>query len=267
MAPDSAYTTPPCDAVKGVYNPTIELVAVQIRAIKGDWRRSAQKLDELLAPLGTASLIVCPEMALTGYVFPNPGAARMVAEASDGGPTFELASRFAKRHHAYFVIGYPEAGPDGRLFNSAMIFDPNGRQLLNYRKRLLYDQDETWAQPGDTEYPLIETPFGLLTAGICMDLNDDAFIDHLFDARPDVVAFPTNWLDQNFDVRLYWRWRLQGYPCWLVAANTYGVEEGIPFRGRSAILRPDGQTVAAAPAMGDRLIAAAAQPARPWEIG
>ena len=233
------------------------LVAAQFQAIKGDWHRSAQKLDGLLAPLGTsASLIVCPEMALTGYVFANADAALTVAETGGEGPTFALASRCAQRHQAYIVIGYPEIAPAGRLFNSAMIFDPDGRMLYNYRKRLLYEQDESWAQPGDTPYPLIETPFGLLTAGICMDLNDDAFIDHLFDARPDVVAFPTNWLDQNFDVRLYWRWRLQGYPCWLVAANTYGVEEGIPFRGRSAILQPDGRSVVTAPAFGDRLITA-----------
>ena len=189
-------------------------------------------------------------------MFPDVETARAVAEpCCETAPTFQLAATLAKRHRAYFVVGYPEAAPDGRLFNSALLMGPDGEFLYNYRKRLLYDQDETWAEPGDRAYPLIETPFGLLTAGICMDLNDEEFIDFLFEARPGVVAFPTNWLDQGFDVRQYWRWRLQGYPCWLVAANTFGVEEGIPFRGRSAILDPSGRSVATGPVIGDSVVA------------
>ena len=189
-------------------------------------------------------------MALTGYVFTDAAEALQVAEPSDG-RTFALASKWARRHGSYFVIGYPELAADGRLFNSALLLSPSGELLVNYRKRLLYEQDETWACEGDTPYPLIETPFGLMTCGICMDLNDDRFIDFLFEAKPEIVAFPTNWLDQGFDLRRYWRWRLQGYPCWLIAANTYGSEEGIRFRGRSAILDPEGGTQAFAPASGD----------------
>ena len=228
--------------------------AAQFRASKGDWLGSAARLDALLASslteLTDVALIVCPEMALTGYVFADAAAAGAVAEPC-GGRTFELASRCAVRHGAYFVIGYPEAAPDGRLFNSALIVGPSGQLLCNYRKRLLYELDESWAQPGDAAYPLLETPFGLLTCGICMDLNDERFIDFLYEAGPEVIAFPTNWLDQGFDVRRYWRWRLQGYPGWFVAANNYGVENGTRFRGVSAILDPDGRTQVHAGASGD----------------
>lgn len=227
--------------------------AVQFKAVKGDWDASVARLSSLVDSAAGAALIVCPEMALTGYVFPDEDAAREVAEPFDS-RTFQFASDVARRQQAYVVIGYPEVAGDGRLFNSALIVAPDGSLLYNYRKRLLYEQDETWAQPGDTPYPLIETPFGMLTCGICMDLNDDRFIDYLFEAGPDVIAFPTNWLDQGFDVRPYWRWRMDHYPGWLVAANTYGAEEHIRFRGRSAILDPLGQTAAIARAAGDVVI-------------
>jgi predicted amidohydrolase len=231
---------------------SVRFAAVQFQARKGDWDASASRLDALLARgLATgASLLVCPEMALTGYVFADASAAAKVAEPSDG-RTFALASEWAKRHGSYVVIGYPELADSGRLYNSALIVDPQGVLLCNYRKHLLYEQDETWALPGDTPYPLLDTPFGTMTCGICMDLNDDGFVDWLFQAGPEILAFPTNWLDQGFDVRRYWRWRLQGYPCWLVAANTYGEDEGTKFRGRSAILDPQGGTQAFAPASGD----------------
>jgi predicted amidohydrolase len=231
----------------------LQFAAVQFKAAKGDWDASVARLSGLVDDASGAALVVCPEMALTGYVFPDEDAAREVAEPFDG-RTFQFASDAARRLQAYLVIGYPEAGEDGRLFNSALVIAPDGSLLYNYRKRLLYEQDETWAQPGDIPYPLIETPFGLLTCGICMDLNDERFIDFLYETGPDVIAFPTNWLDQGFDIRPYWRWRMDHYPGWLVAANTYGTEEQIRFRGCSAILDPLGQTVAMARAEGDAVI-------------
>ncbi|BDC47791.1 carbon-nitrogen hydrolase [Bryobacterales bacterium F-183] len=234
------------------------IAAVQFQAAKGNWKESSERLERLIetgCPPKTA-LIVCPEMALTGYVFPSADAARAVAEVAGEGPTFELASRIAQRHDAYFVAGYPELGEGGKLYNSAMIVSPAGQLLYNYRKRFLYEMDESWAQPGDCDYPFIDTPFGPLTCGICMDLNDRRFIEFLFAAGPTLIAFPTNWLDQGFDVRGYWRRRLHGYQGWLVAANTYGVEEGTPFRGRSSILTPDGGLAADAPPEGDAVVLA-----------
>ena len=235
----------------------MQFAAVQFKAVKGDWEESAERLSRLIIERAAgAALIVCPEMALTGYVFPNEDSAREVAELSTEGPTRDFVSQLAVRQNAYIVLGYPETTLDGRLFNSAMIVGPEGELLFNYRKRLLYETDESWAAPGDTSYPLIQTPFGTMTCGICMDLNDDRFINFLFRANPDVIAFPTNWLDQGFDVRQYWLWRLSGYPAWLVAGNTYGKEEDIAFRGRSAILDPTGGTAAIAPPSGDRIIMA-----------
>lgn len=235
------------------------MAAVQFRPAKGDWVESASRLDRLIAsecPANTG-LIVCPEMALTGYVFPSPDAARAVAEVAGAGRTFDLVSRIARRHDAYVVIGYPESDGATLLYNSAMIVSPSGELLYNYRKRLLYEMDETWAAPGNTPYPMIETPFGVLTCGICMDMNDARFIDHLFASGPDVIAFPTNWLDQGFDIRGYWLYCLNGYPGWLIAANTYGVEEGTRFRGTSSILTPEGMLAAGTSREGDAVVLAA----------
>ena len=42
--------------------------------------------------------------------------------------------------------------------------------------------------------------FGRLGVGICMDLNDDRFISWVNSARINVLAFPTNWLQEDIDV-------------------------------------------------------------------
>ena len=241
----------------------MKLAAIQFKPTRGDWTASAARLESLIAQaagLGS-SLIVCPEMALTGYLFESADAARAVAEPASG-PTHALLSALAARHGVYLIAGFPESAEEG-LFNSALLLAPDGSLLACYRKRLLFDADQLWAQSGDTPYPLIETPLGVLTCGICMDLNDSRFIRFLRATQPDIIAFPTNWLDQGHEIASYWRHRLRGVRSVLVAANNYGTEPifdfEVPFRGESAILDQDGRVVVSAPRTGDLVISAAVE--------
>lgn len=232
---------------------------MQFRPDKGAWQASADRLEGLIQQAADrgAQLIVCPEMALTGYLFPDAAAAAQVADPADG-RTFQRFSQVARRCGAYLVLGYPEAA--GALYNAALVLGPDGSLLASYRKRLLYEADESWATPGDGLYPLLPTPFGLLSVAICMDLNDDRFIDFLHEARPQIVAFCTNWIHEGFDIRPYWRMRLRGARCFFAAADTYGTESAPPascrFLGRSAILDPNGRTLALAGETGDEVIVA-----------
>lgn len=241
------------------------LAAIQFKADKGDRAGSQARLLSLCeqAAAQGASLVVCPEMAMTGYLFRDADDVRRVAEPVDG-PSFALLSQFAAARGCTVVCGYPErVSGDGseRLYNSAWIIGPDGKLLYNYRKRLLYDADMTWAAPGDTPYPLVRSPAGSLSAGICMDLNDDAFIDYLQEAKAHVVAFCTNWLEEGHDLYFYWRYRLLSIPSYFVAANTYGDEvcpghEPTRFAGQSVIFDPRGRVLASAPPSGDAVITA-----------
>jgi len=128
--------------------------------------------------------------------------------------------------------------------------DPQGKTAFVYRKTLLYDADLHWATPGDSGYPLLECDGERFTVGICMDLNDDNFIDWLREVRPRVLAFPTNWISEGVSVWPYWAWRLQDTGVALVAANSYGPDGDVTFTGESAVI--DGRTVlGAAPDVGD----------------
>jgi predicted amidohydrolase len=233
----------------------MRLCAIQFRADKPDWRASADRLAALVRQAGACDLMVCPEMALTGYLFDSPESALAVAEPC-GGRTFQLLAPLAREAGSWLVAGYPEQAPEG-LYNSAVVINPQGELAANYRKRLLFDCDEWWAQPGGLPYPLIPTAHGVLSVGICMDLNDPRFLRFLRREQPGLLAFPTNWLDQGFDILPYWQWRLRGVSSLVVAANTHGSEPwrplagGVPFRGQSAIFRATGPPLASAPRVGD----------------
>jgi predicted amidohydrolase len=200
-------------------------------------------------------------MAATGYLFENREQVAAVAEPARG-PSFELLSPVALTHGVWIVFGFPEVS-DGRYYNSALVIDPKGELAYCYRKTLLYEKDAAWATPGDTGYRYFDTEQGRFGVGICMDLNDDRFVHWARASKLDVIAFPTNWVEEGIDVWAYWGYRLQGCPAALVAANTYGSEksitsgseESIQFAGRSAIMKTNTIYASAGP-VGDGIIRA-----------
>jgi predicted amidohydrolase len=247
------------------------VAVLQFKPQKGQLQAARSALERLISDAGEqgARLIVCPEMALTGYLFSDRTAAAAVAETAAGEGLLYLGAQ-ARRYGAYLVCGYleldpQEGGAEPRLYNSARIVGPDGRLLYNYRKRLLYDSDLAWALPGDTPYPLLKVAIDgqpvRLSAGICMDLNDDRFVEFLRRRRPTLVAFCTNWLDEDLDILPYWRYRLHGTQSSFLAANTYGEEEapGHPktrFCGSSAVLDSSLRLLARAPREGDTVLLA-----------
>ena len=237
--------------------PSLLAAAIQYRPLWGEVDHNRTRLLFLIhsaAKLG-AELVVLPEMCTSGYIFPDRESILVHCEPRSG-PTVQLFQREAARLGVTLCFGWPEIDPEtDLLYNSAAVCFPDGETTF-YRKRLLYDADESWSAPGDTPYPEWISKQGLkCTLGICMDLNDDGFIQHLKDKECRVVAFPTNWIDQGFKVWNYWAWRLDGTPSCLVAANRYGTEETTRFSGDSAIL--DGRTLLGwTEATGDNVVAA-----------
>lgn len=226
----------------------MKLAAVQYRPPKGDPARARLALSELIKSCGDCDLIVCPEMATTGYVWDSPQQVFPHTEPADG-PTFQLLRQRAIAQGAWIVCGFAERADDG-LYNSALVIDPQGRLASCYRKVLLYEADLSWARMG-RQHEQHEIGDATMVPGICMDLNDDRFALHLHRSRADVVAFCTNWIEEGHDILPYWRWRMAGWRGWFVAADTWGVDRTTTFYGRSAILRPGGEVAAIAGPTGD----------------
>ncbi|KAF8563589.1 hypothetical protein P879_09466 [Paragonimus westermani] len=58
------------------------------------------------------------------------------------GTTFKAMSEVSKKHGIWLVAGsIPELGPDGRLYNCSMTFNPSGCLIGTYRKLHLFDID------------------------------------------------------------------------------------------------------------------------------
>ena len=238
----------------------LRVAAVQFKPVKGDVPFSCRAMASLVDDAGQdADLVVLPEMAATGYVFEHADDVRRVAEPPRGA-TFEMLSPIARGRGTWIVAGFPEDAGE-HLYNSALIIDPEGDLQFVYRKTLLFDSDMHWASPGRTGYRRFRTLDGSFTVGICMDLNDPWFVAWCERQGSEVIAFPTNWVDEGADVWPYWQRRIARTGSTLVAANSYGIDGDITFSGRSAIL--DAWSVlASAPVTGD-VVVRAEIPSRP----
>ncbi len=232
------------------------VAAVQYKPKKGAVHASLQELSELAFKAAwdvDLDLLVLPEMAVTGYVFPSKEDVKAVSEPATG-RTFKTFSEIARRCNCWIVVGFPESAGDD-IYNSALVIDREGELRFVYRKTLLYEADLPWATPGDSGYRIFSTGNGDFAVGICMDINDDRFVTWLMSVCPTVLAFPTNWVDQGEKAWGYWAYRLAGIPTTLVAADSWGVDGHIRFRGESAILRGI-ELLAFAPLQGNHIIRA-----------
>ena len=194
-------------------------------------------------------IVVCPEMAISDICLETRKVPLYREEPR--GDTFQYFAPIAKKYQIYIICGYIEKESHSEnLYNSAMVISPQGDLIISYRKVLLYDADMVWATPG-SEYFLIETEYGRLTVGICMDLNDVHFPLFLLEERPVITAFVRIGSIKERRFSPYWQMRLYGYsgifiqqilgldhPTLLIKTNVTDTlqSEEVAFSGKSAIL-------------------------------
>lgn len=232
------------------------VAVLQFKPARGRPKLNRERLKGLVerAAAAGAELVVAPEMATSGYIFPERADIAPLAEERDG-PSVSAFRAWAERLGVTLVVGWPEKAERDLLFNSAAVCFPD-REPIFYRKNLLFEADRTWAEVGDTPYPMWRTRSGAAaTLGICMDLNDLRFRHHLKLSKARLCCFPTNWLDQGATVWNYWAWCLSDTKACLLAANSYGTEDQTRFRGESAVLDRY-VLLATAPFEGDRVLVA-----------
>lgn len=90
-----------------------------------------------------------------------------VAESIPG-PSTDILGQAAERNHLWVVAGLVERA-EGRIYNTAVLIDREGKLAGKYRK--VHLPREEWQQgiaPGE-EYPVFETDFGRVAIQICYD--------------------------------------------------------------------------------------------------
>ncbi|SDT28846.1 nitrilase family protein [Pseudomonas prosekii] len=139
-----------------------------------------------------ANLIVLPELSTTGYFFNNRQDAFAHSEAVPAGPTVQSWANFARQHNVYLVAGLTER--DGaQLFNTGVLVGPEGF-IGKYRKAHLWNLEKLWFTPGNTGFPVFDTPIGRIGLLICWDIWFPEVPRILSQQGADIICSLNNWV-------------------------------------------------------------------------
>lgn len=109
-------------------------------------------------------------------------------EPLDGPVTMRFRS-LAKKH-AMYIVGGLYTGRNGKAYNSAVLFGPDGNIAGIYDKVHHPYNDELFFTPGDC-YPIFETEYGNIAMLVCWDMQFPEAMREVALGGADLVACPT----------------------------------------------------------------------------
>jgi predicted amidohydrolase len=164
-----------CAGLAGAADP-VSFTIAGLQMMPEPWNKEANyaKLERYArqAAAQGAQVVVTPEGFLEGYVG-NRGRTKdltweryaAAGERLDG-PLLTRVRNLARELRVYLLIGFAELRDD-RMYNSAVIFSPEGAVVTHYSKTHTAD-DEPLNTKG-VEFPVASTPLGRWGTLICMD--------------------------------------------------------------------------------------------------
>ncbi|MGI8400832.1 MAG: nitrilase-related carbon-nitrogen hydrolase [Gemmatimonadaceae bacterium] len=205
------------------------------------WHDPARSLSDvreiaLQAKAAGAGLLVLPEMCTTGFTMD----AENYAEPLDG-PSSHSLSALAKELDLGIIAGLATRR-DGKFFNSAMLFGPDGTLAATYDKQRLFGfAHETEIYSAGAVPCIVEIGGVSLALFVCFDLR---FPELFREVGPKVDAFViiANWPSAR---QKHWEIlphaRAIENQCFVVAVNRSGEADGLEYTGGSVFLDPWGE--------------------------
>jgi predicted amidohydrolase len=202
-----------------------------------------------------ARFLICPEMFLSGYNIGRERAQRL-AEPADG-PALARAATIARESGIALLLGYPERGEDGAVYNAVRLIGPGGSSLAHYRKCHLFgDLDRGMFHAGSDPSQPVELDGVRVGLLICYDVEFPESVRLLALAGADLVAVPTALMDPFKAVaRILVPARALENQVFLAYVNRCGHEGDLRYCGLSCVAGPDGADLARA-GRGEQLILA-----------
>ncbi len=194
-----------------------------------------------------ADLVVLPELwPVGGFAY---DAWPTGAEPLDG-PTAEAMSAAAKAVGCWLHAGsIVERDPDGPIYNTSLLFAPDGELARTYRKihRFGFDRGEAVVMGAGQEIVTADTGFAALGLATCYDLRFPELFRALLDAGAELLVVPAAWPARRAE---HWtllaRARAVEEQSFVLACNTAGTHGGVEQAGRSIVVDPWGRVLAEA---------------------
>lgn len=196
-----------------------------------------------------AELVVLPEMWPSGYRISSLGAdVRTTAEPLDGARGVALAEAAAAAGIWLCAGTVPEL-EGGAIYNTAVVYSPDGELVASHRKAYLYEVAGEGAvfAAGDRLTTFEREPFGRVGVAVCFDGDFPETARALGRAGARVVLLPS-----AYEVEAAESWD-RIYPAnalangqWWIMVNQCGAYGDQTLLGASRVISPLGETIAEA---------------------
>jgi len=239
----------------------MKIAILQMNSILGDTKSNLKKIEDAAIEAGKnrVDLLICPELAITGYGAAEELQQQALTADSVG---LEVLCSISSKLGIAIVTGYSEKASNGYANSAAFIAD--GELKANYRKCQLWgNYEKSYFEAGMPS--AVITNYNGLRIGIliCYDVEFPERVRTLSKEGVDLIAVPTATpigaaatfiAEKMIPVRAFEN------QCFIAYVNHHGHDGKFEYAGRSCVTAPDGSFIAQAEEVGDKLLYAEIKP-------
>ncbi|WLQ42058.1 carbon-nitrogen family hydrolase [Streptomyces laculatispora] len=220
------------------------------------------RVASLIATQRGADLVVLPELWPVGaFAYEE-----FEAEAEPlRGPTHEAMAKAAADAGVWLYAGsFVERADDGTLYNTTLVFTPEGERAAAYRKihRFGFDKGEAVMMGAGDELVTVALPQTTIGLATCYDLRFPEMFRGLVDAGAETLVVAAGWPERR---RAHWTLLAQARAvenqAYVLAVGCAGTHAGVPQAGHSIVVDPWGEVLAQAGA-GEEVLSVEFDPSR-----
>jgi predicted amidohydrolase len=207
------------------------------------YQQRVAEVCERVVACRDADLVLLPELWATTYFAFDDYAA--TAEPLDG-PTRSALSAAAAAAGVHLHGGSIVERDGDRLFNTSLLFGPDGRLLGTYRKVHLfgYGSREVSLLTAGSAVGAVSTALGTLALSTCYDLRFPELYRLQVDGGAELFLVAAAWPAARLEHwQLLLRARALENQSFLAACGAAGRQGDVVLSGRSAVVDPSGQVL------------------------
>ncbi|MDO4622317.1 MAG: carbon-nitrogen hydrolase family protein [Eubacteriales bacterium] len=216
-------------------------------------KKNLQQLEQILENAAVEK----PDLVTVGEMFVCPYETRLfpVYAEEERGETWKFLSGLAKKHGIWLQAGsIPEKDADGRVYNTAYVFDREGREAARHRKMHLFDiaiqggqqyKESETLSAGDS-FTVFDTEFGRIGLMICFDIRFVELARILVQKGAQIILVPAafNMTTGPAHWTLTFRSRALDNQCFMVGTSDARNESaGYVAYGHSILTSPWGEVL------------------------
>jgi predicted amidohydrolase len=224
----------------------MKLASIQMSVVEGDKRATVNKALDHVGRCTGADLVLLPEIWNIGFMSFDS----YIGEAEEErGALLSTLQEAAVGIGAYLHTGSWVEKRGEKYLNSSYLLGPDGEVLGSYRKIHLFGYNSKEAQilsPGE-EVVVIETPLARIGMATCYDLRFPEMFRRMVELGAELFLVCSAWPYPRLE---HWlmlnRVRAMENQCFLISANSVGLNRGSRYVGHSMVVDPWGTVIAGA---------------------